>query len=333
MAEPAKLTEIWRGERIESLHLGHAVICAPGGKIVEAWGDPEVVIYPRSAAKMIQALPLVESGAADAAGLSTERLALACASHQGGRIHTDRVEDWLGALGLGDNDLRCGPQMPSDKNASKELICSETAPRQVHNNCSGKHTGFLTLTRHLGAGPEYLEIDHPVQVAVREAWEGVTGEPVHGWAVDGCSAPNFATSLHGLARAMAFFADAREDSENPRARAAARLRAAMAQHPELVAGEGHACTGLMRAMNGAVSVKTGAEAVYVAMIPKLRLGISLKVADGAFRASEATIAALLIRLGVLDPGHEEARKLVNAPIINWRGKVTGFIRPAAGLIS
>ena len=332
MAEPVKLTEIWRGDRIESLHLGHAVICRPGGEIVEAWGDPEVVIYPRSAAKMIQALPLVESGAADAAGLSTERLALACASHQGGHIHTDRVETWLGELGLDDTDLRCGQQMPSDKDASKELICSGSAPRQVHNNCSGKHTGFLTLARHLGAGPEYLEIDHPVQVAVREAWEDVTGEPVHGWAVDGCSAPNFATSLHGLARAMAFFAEARADSDSPRARAAARLRSAMAAHPDLVAGEGHACTGLMRAMTGAVAVKTGAEAVYVAMVPARKTGIALKIIDGATRASEAAITALLVRHGLLDRDHPETRKRLDPPIVNWRGITTGQVRPAPGLL-
>jgi len=331
MGEAAKLTEIWRGDRVESLHFGHAVICAPGGEIVESWGDPSLVIYPRSSAKMIQALPLVESGAADAAGLTSEQLALACASHNGAHIHTDRVAHWLEDLGLGDDDLRCGAHMPADPKAAKEITCSDAKPRQVHNNCSGKHTGFLTLARYLRAGPEYLEIDHPVQAAIRAAWEDVTGEPVHGWAIDGCSAPNFATSLHGLGRAMAFFAAARGDSESPRERAAARLREAMAAHPELVAGEGRACTGLMRAMEGRVSIKTGAEGVFVAMVPEKGLGVALKVADGATRASEATIAALLVRLGVLDPEHEETRKVLNAPIRNWRGTVTGYIRPVAAL--
>ncbi|GGD21773.1 asparaginase [Sinisalibacter lacisalsi] len=331
MGEPVKLTEIWRGDRIESLHLGHAVICEPGGEIVKAWGDPEVVIYPRSSAKMIQALPLVESGAADAAGLTSEQLALACASHNGAHIHTDRVAHWLTDLGLADDDLRCGAHMPADPVAAKEITCSDAKPRQVHNNCSGKHAGFLTLTRHLGAGPEYLEIDHPVQVAIRAAWEDLTGEPVRGWAIDGCSAPNFASSLHGIARAMAFFAGARADADNPRERAAARLRDAMAAHPELVAGEGRACTGLMRAMEGRVAIKTGAEAVFVAMVPEKRLGIALKITDGATRASEATIAALLVRLGVLDPDHEETKKVLNAPIRNWRGTVTGHIRPVQGL--
>lgn len=332
MAAPVPLTEIWRGDRVESLHLGHIVINTPSGDILQDWGDARTVIYPRSASKMIQALPLVESGAADAAGLTTEHLALACASHNGAHIHTDRVDAWLSELGLGDDDLRCGAHMPRDPEALKEITCSDGAPRQVHNNCSGKHAGFLTLARHLHAGPEYVEIDHPVQRAVREAWEDVTGEPVHGWAVDGCSAPNFATSLTGLSKAMAFFAAAREDGATVRERAAARLRIAMARHPELVAGEGRACTRLMRAMKGTVSIKTGAEAVYVAMLPEKKLGVALKIADGATRASEATIAAILIRLGVLDRDSEVARSLIDAPMVNWRGITTGFVRPAAGLL-
>lgn len=331
MTGPVALTEIWRGDRVESLHLGHAVICAPGGAVVERWGDPEVVTYPRSSAKMIQALPLVESGAADAAGLSTEQLALACASHNGAHIHTERVEAWLAGLGLNDGDLRCGAHMPHDQEAAAELICAQAAPHQVHNNCSGKHAGFLTLNQYLGGGPDYVEIDHPVQRAVREAWEEVTGEPVHGWAVDGCSAPNFATSLHGLARGMAYFAAARESGASPRERAAARLVAAMAAHPDLVAGEGRACTALMRAMDGVV-VKTGAEGVYIAILPEQELGIALKIADGATRASEATIAALLVRLGVLERDHPATRAYLDAPIVNWRGITTGHIRPAPGLL-
>jgi L-asparaginase II len=332
MAAPVPLTEIWRGDRVESLHLGHVVISTPTGEIVQEWGDARSVIYPRSASKMIQALPLVESGAADAAGLTTEQLALACASHNGAHIHTDRVDAWLADLGLGEDDLRCGAHMPKDEAAAKEITCSGGAPRQVHNNCSGKHAGFLTLARHLHAGPEYIDIDHPVQQAVQAAWEDVTGEPVQGWSPDGCSAPNFATSLQGMARAMAYYAAAREDGASLRERSAARLRMAMAKHPELVAGEGRACTRLMRAMHGTVTIKTGAEAVYVAMLPEQKLGVALKIVDGATRASEATIAAILVRLGVLERDSEVTRTYLDAPIVNWRGITTGYIRPARGLL-
>ena len=315
---------------MESLHSGHIALWGQEG-LEAGWGDPGAVIYPRSTAKIIQALPLVETGLADQAGLGPEHLALACASHTGAAIHTDRVDAWLARQGFTDDDLRCGPQMPDDKPAAKALLCSGGHPRQAHNNCSGKHTGFLMLARALGGGPEYNEIDHPVQKAVRAAWEDVTGEPVHGWAIDGCSAPNFATSLQALARAMAFVAAARAESPDPRTRAAARLRLAMQAHPELVAGEGTTCTGLMRAMDGRAVVKSGAEAVYVAILPDQRRGIALKITDGADRAAETAMATLLVRLGALDPDHPQAKALIDGPIRNRRGLVTGAIRPATAL--
>ncbi|MDJ0826211.1 MAG: asparaginase [Rhodobacter sp.] len=329
MADPVNMVEIWRGEFLESVHAGHAVICDADGKIEKAWGDPETIVLPRSSCKMIQALPLVESGAADAVGLTDEHLALACASHQGAPIHTDRVRRWLSDLGLGDSDLRCGPQEPSDLDARDALIRAHKSPCQYHNNCSGKHTGFLTLARHLAAGPEYIDAAHPVQQAVREAFESVTGQPSPGHAIDGCSAPNFATTVHGLARAMAFFASA--DGPSVRARAAQRLVRAMTTHPDLVAGEGRACTELMRAIEGRVAIKTGAEAVYVAIIPELRLGVALKIADGAARASECALASILVNLGVLDPDHPATLRRRNAPVLNRRDLVTGYIRPAKSL--
>jgi len=324
------MVEIWRGRLLESLHLGHAVICDDTGQIVKAWGDPNAVIYPRSSCKMIQALPLVTSGAAATFGLKGEHLALACASHNGAAIHTDRVRAWLDHLGLGDDDFRCGPQMPDDKAARYALIRGYESPCQYHNNCSGKHSGFLTLTRHMGAGPEYVEIDHPVQRAVREAFEDVTGEESPGYGIDGCSAPNFATTVHGLARAMAWFASAADRADRQSA-AAAQLVEAMTAFPELVAGEGRACTNLMRAMQGRVAVKTGAEAVFVAILPERRMGVALKIADGATRASECAITAILVGLGVLEADHPVVRHYMNAPILNRRKIEAGMIRPTAGL--
>jgi len=329
---PVLLTEIWRGPIAESVHLGHAVICGPGGQIVEAWGDPEVQVYPRSSSKMLQALPLLESGAADAAGLGSEQLALACASHNGAAIHSERVAKWIANLGLGEADFRCGSHMPDDKEAAHALIRADEAPCQLHNNCSGKHAGFLTLSQHLHAGPDYVELDHPVQRACLAAFEEVTGEASPGYGIDGCSAPNFLTSLHGMARAMAFYAGAREGG-NLRANSAARLRDAMIAHPDLVAGEGRACTLLMRACKEPVALKTGAEGFFIAIIPGREIGVALKIADGGTRGAECTIAALLVRLGVLDADHPSARMFLNKPVKNWRGIETGMIRPAAGLLS
>ena len=323
-----QMIELWRGGMLESLHQGHAVICGPDG-IVQAWGDPQAVIFPRSSCKMIQALPLIESGAAEAAGLSDAQLALACASHQGAHVHTDMVARWLADRGLAESDLRCGAHMPTDLIANRELTCSNTAPCQIHNNCSGKHAGFLTLTQHLKAGPEYVDLDHPVQRAIRAAFEEVTGEPSPGYGIDGCSAPNFATTVHGLARAMAFFANA-SDAGDRRQRAAHRLTRAMAANPVLVAGEGRSCTALMRARGGRVAVKTGAEAVFVAIVPERGLGIALKIMDGATRASEAAIVALLLRLGVLDAAEPVVAKYLTGAQKNWRGLVTGEMRLAPG---
>lgn len=329
MAEAVPMVEIWRGGLLESLHRGHAVICAADGSIVEAWGDPRAVIYPRSSCKMLQALPLVESGAADAAGLRSDQLALACASHQGAALHVQAVNRWLQDLGLGEADLRCGSHEPYDRAERDRLIRSDESPCQYHNNCSGKHAGFLTMTRHLKAGPEYVAPDHPLQQAIRTAFEEVTGEASPGFGIDGCSAPNFATSVEGLARAMAYFASAPETG-SARDRAAARLTRAMAAHPEFVAGEGRACTELMRAMGGRVAIKTGAEAVFVAILPNQRLGIALKIVDGASRASEAAICGLLIQLGVLAADHPATRKRLGGVQRNWRGLETGTVRLAPG---
>ena len=323
------MAELWRGNLCESLHYGHAVVVDATGQIVEAWGNPEAVIYPRSSCKMIQALPLLESGAADAAGLSPKQLALACASHNGAAIHSEAVTAWLGEMGMGEADLRCGPQEPADIPARDALIRAGESPCQIHNNCSGKHAGFLTLNRHLGAGSEYTEFDHPVQQASLQAFEEVTGEAIRGWGVDGCSAPNFSTSVLGLARAMGRFAGARE-GQGLRETAQARLTQAMMAHPEMVAGETRACTELMRAMNGQAAIKTGAEAVFVAILPGKGLGIALKVLDGTTRASEAAIAALLVKYGVLDPAHPAAKERLNPELRSRRGLLAGEIRVSEG---
>ncbi|MDP5360136.1 MAG: asparaginase, partial [Paracoccaceae bacterium] len=166
MAKPVDLVEVWRGDLLECVHQGHAVVCDDTGQIIHAWGDPTALIYPRSSCKMIQALPLLESGAG--AHLVGEQLALCCASHKGAAIHTDRIGAWLKDLGLSDDDFRCGPEMPRDQDARYNVIRAFQEPCQIHNNCSGKHAGFLTLTKHLKAGPDYELIDHPVQQAWAE---------------------------------------------------------------------------------------------------------------------------------------------------------------------
>ncbi|ABD53183.1 asparaginase [Jannaschia sp. CCS1] len=324
------LVEVHRGPILECKHRGHVAIWRHGEGLIAGLGATEDRILPRSSSKMIQALPLVESGAADAVSLTPEHLALACASHQGAAIHTDRVTGWLEHIGLGEADFRCGSQWPNDIPARDALICSHCGPDQRHNNCSGKHTGFLTYGKHVGAGPDYVDPAHPLQAAIMEAWDDVTEEPNPEYAIDGCSAPNFATRLSGLARAMAAFAAASPDGGSREA-AMVRLREAMMAHPDLVAGEGRACTRLMRTMGHRAAVKTGAEGVFIAIVPELKIGVALKIADGATRGSEAAIAHILGRLGVLDPNHPEAQAFTHGPIRNWNGIETGHYRIADAL--
>ncbi len=332
MADPVLLAELWRGDIVESVHHGHAVIVDETGAIVEAWGDPDAVIYPMSAAKPIQALPLVESGAAGRARLSAADLALACASHAGAAIHADRVSRWLSDLGLDEPDLRCGPQTPRDRDERHALRAAGHAPCQIHNNCSGKHAGFLTLARETGGGPEYVDPDHPVQRQVRAAFEEMTGETSPGFGIDGCSAPNFACTLHGFGRAMARMAAPDRIGGN-RGKAATELVAAMAAHPEMLAGEGpgEPATSITRAAAGAAVIKNGAEGVFAAILPGQRLGIVLKVLDGADRAAAAAIGALLVRRGVLPRDHPAIAAVVDAPQLNRRRVTTGRLKAADAL--
>ena len=320
------LIGLWRGDLLESAHLGHAVICDAQGDVVASWGDSDALIYPRSSCKMIQALPLVETGAGR--DLTAAHLALACASHQGAAIHVQRVDRWLADMDMTETDLRCGPQEPADRAERDRLACTGDASCQLHNNCSGKHAGFLMQNRHLRGDADYVDPAHPVQRAVRAAFEEVTEAPAPTYGIDGCSAPNFATPLRALAGAMGRFAGAREDGD-ARARAMVALRQAMVAHPDLVAGEGRACTELMRAMGGQVAIKTGAEAVFVAILPKQGLGIALKIADGSVRASEAAIAAMLVQLGVLAADHPATLRFLG-PQTNRRGIVTGHVGPMPG---
>jgi L-asparaginase II len=188
----------------------------------------------------------------------------------------------------------------------------------------------LTLNKHLGAGPEYIDPDHPVQVACLDAFETVTDHTSPAFGIDGCSAPNPATTVLAMARAMAWFASS-ADRTDTMSQAAWRLTQAMMEYPELVAGKDRACTDLMRTAKGRVALKTGAEGYFIAIIPEKKLGVALKIVDGATRASECAITAILVDLGVLDPADPVAQRYLNAPVTNWRGVHCGMVKPADGL--
>ena len=330
MANPV-LVEVTRGTLVESVHRGSIAIANAAGTLTVSLGDVETPVYPRSSLKPLQALPLVESGAAEAFHLTDEEVALACASHSGEPMHTVRVAAWLRRIGCTEEDLACGPHPVRYEPVWREMIARGEQPTRIHNNCSGKHTGFLTLARHLGVPtPGYEKHDHPVQQAVAKALADLTGVSIDmPWGVDGCAAPNFALPLSAFARALARLADPSALS-GVRAAAARRIVHAMASYPELVSGTGRACATLMRAGRGRVVVKTGAEGVFAGIVPELGLGIALKIDDGATRASETVIAALLGKLELLH-GDDAAGELVRARVTNTRNATVGERRPAAAL--
>ncbi len=325
------LAEAWRGGLLERSHRGAAAVCRPTGEVVWAAGDIARVHLPRSASKMLQALPMVESGAADAAGLDDRHLALACGSHGGAAVHTGLVRAWLASLGLGEGALRCGAHLPLDAEARAEMRATGARPGQIHHQCSGKHTGFLTLAARLGGGAEYHAPHHPVQRAVAEATAELCDETPEGPAVDGCSAPNFAVSIRGLATAMARFAAPEPALSGARAAACARLAAAMAAHPVLIGRAGSDATRLTAASMGGAAAKTGAEGGFVAILPSLGLGVALKIDDGNDAAAAAAMAALLARLGVLDPSHPAYAAAAEPALRTTRGAICGALRPAAAL--
>jgi L-asparaginase II len=325
MANPV-LVEATRGGRAESRHRGAFCVADADGAIVFAAGDVEAPVFPRSAVKAIQALPLVESGAADAFGFGGRELALAQASHGGEPAHVAVAAGMLAAIGLDEPALECGAHLPSHPDSARALVRAGQSANQLHNNCSGKHAGFLALSRHLGVEHRgYVEARHPVQEAVREALQELTGAPHRAdqSGTDGCSIPTYAVPVSALARGFARFGTgARMSGE--RAAAARKLFEAAVGEPYFVAGTDRFDTELMHLLAGAALVKTGAEGVYCGALPGLGLGVALKCEDGATRASEAMMAALLARL--MPEYAEPLRRWSDAPVFSRRGAVVGRVR-------
>lgn len=322
------LVEVTRGELVESVHRGAVAVADASGALRLALGDVTTPTYSRSSLKPMQAMVLVESGAAEAFGLGDEEIALACASHSGEPMHTERVAAWLARIGCGESDLACGAHASRFEKVAEAMIRDGVKPTRIFNNCSGKHTGFLTVARHWDVATQgYERVDHPVQRAVAAVLRDLSGAGELAYGIDGCAAPNFATSLSEFARVAAKMA-APDGLAKPRADAARRIIGAMIQHPELMSGTGRACATLIRASEGRAAVKTGAEGFFGGWLPGPGLGIAIKIDDGAGRASETAIAAVLDQLGLLGDG---ARSILRAPVLNTRGTAVGERRPAAAL--
>lgn len=330
------LAEALRGGIVESAHRGAWAVVDADGALHSAAGDIERPIFPRSAVKVLQALPLVESGAAARWGLGDEALALACASHNGEPRHVATAAAMLAAAGLDAAALECGAHWPYRENFQREMAARGETPTALHNNCSGKHAGFVCLGCAMADGRDarefvrgYVTPRHPVMREVTAALQDSTGFDLAGTAAgtDGCSIPTYAIPLRHLAHAFARVGTGR-GLRPGRARAAARLRAAVAAAPFMVGGSGRFDTRVMERLGERVFCKVGAEGVYCAAFPEAGLGVAIKMDDGNnARAVEVVMAALIERLVRLDDAERAfVHGLADLPLVNWNGIEVGRLR-------
>jgi L-asparaginase II len=326
------LVEVTRGALVESAHAGAAIVVdAQGGVVFEA-GDVDRPVYPRSAVKALLALPLVETGAADRLGLGDDEIALACSSHSGETFHTAAALSMLRKAGRDASCLECGIHWPGNDAAGRALAMSGAQASALHNNCSGKHSGFVCLACDQGVDPQgYVAPEHPTMRLVTQALAETTGAVLNeaNRAVDGCSIPTYAIPLRALALGFARFGSG-AGMHADRARAAARIRAAVTAHPLLVAGTGRFDTRLMTALGARVFSKTGAEGVFCVALPELGFGIAVKCDDGAGRAAEVVTSSLIARLLAVDAA--VMAPFLRPKLVNWNGITVGELRPAGPLL-
>lgn len=330
------LVEVTRGGRVESLHRGAVAVVSADGEEVFAAGDLDAAVYPRSAVKAFQALPLVASGAADHLGLTDAEIALACGSHAGERIHVVAAAAMLAKAGRDPACLECGAHWPLDDTAARDLAAKGQTPSALHNNCSGKHAGLICLSCFRGNDPAgYTQPDHPAMREMTAMLSAVLAETLdeRNRAVDGCSIPTYAIPLRSLAAGFARFATGTGLADDLAA-AALRIRRAIADHPQMLAGPGRFDTRIIDACGGNALVKSGAEGVVCACIPAAGLGLAVKIDDGAARAAQAVMALLLRTF--LPPSARLPLSALHvleectAPSIrNWRNTDVGVIRASS----
>ncbi len=322
------LVNVIRGGKVESTHRGSAVVVDARGQTVYSIGNPDRMIYPRSALKYIQTIPLVESGAADSFALTDREIALASASHKAESFHVEAVTTLLARLGLDEGALECGAALPDNETAAHALIASGKVPTRAHHNCSGKHTGMLVLAQFLGIDTKgYSEYHH----ATQKAWMQVLGELIETnvfdlhWERDGCGLPAIYMPMNKLAYGYARYANTGSVG-GVRGEAMSRILNAIRKHPEMIAGSDRCCSSVIKLSSGKIMVKTGAEGVFAGCIPDRGLGFALKVDDGAGRGSEVVLGALLNKLNALDTGlNEPLTPWFRPQIRNSQGKITGRV--------
>lgn len=327
------LAETVRGNWVENRFRGAYAVVDASGKIIASAGDIERAIFPRSAIKSMQALPIFARHAEEKFHHTGEELALACASHHGEADHVTTASGLLGRMGLSVADLECGAHAPTNPAARDALRAAGAEPSALHNNCSGKHSGMLSVALAMGVPTAgYVGREHEVQKAVRAAVEAVIGEELteDKCGTDGCSIPTFAAPLRAFAFGFARMATG-EGLSPELAQAAQRLFDAATSHPHLVAGTGHADTLIMAAFKGRVMQKIGAEGVQCGAIRDKGWGYAIKCDDGNAAASQAMLAGLLLKF--VEPDAEQRavlEKFARQTIKSVRGADVGVLRTLVG---
>ncbi len=323
------LAETIRGNWVENRHRGAYAVVDADGRIIASEGDIERPVFPRSAIKSMQALPIFARHADERFHHTEEELALACASHHGEDVHVATANGLLTRMGLSAADLECGAHMPTNAAAREALRAAGGEPSALHNNCSGKHSGMLSVALAMGVPTAgYVGREHAVQKAVRGAVEAVIGESLTEGkcGTDGCSIPTFAAPLRAFAFGFARMATGKGLSAEL-GTAAQRLFDAATSHPHLVAGTGHADTLLMAAFRGRLMQKVGAEGVQCGAIRDKGWGYALKCDDGNIAASQAMLAGMLLKLAEPDAEQKALLEtLAHQPIRSVRGAEVGELR-------
>ena len=324
------LVNVTRGPLVESVHRLAIAVCDASGRLHASAGDPHLVTYLRSSAKPLQALALIETGAADAFGLTPDEIAVTCASHSGEPVHVKTVRSVLAKAGVAEGALHCGTHPPIDRVSARDLAAAGKQPTEVHCNCSGKHSGMLAVCSRMGWPTDgYWQIDHLLQQLILRnvaAMAGVAPASVS-IGTDDCGVPVHGMPLAAMATAFARLASPAALAPD-RAAAARRIVAAMQANPYLIAGRGRFTTELMERCRPAVVAKSGAEAVYCLGLPELGLGMALKILDGTSRATYPATVEVLAQLEAISAAQLASLATWHRPVVrNVLGETIGAMEP------
>jgi L-asparaginase II len=324
------IVEVTRGPAVESSHQVMACVVDESGRAVNSWGNIGYLTFPRSAIKMLQALPLIESGAADKFELNDQEICLACASHKGQKEHLSVLKKWMEKIPLNESQLACGAHMPTHEATAREMIRHNAEPTPAMNNCSGKHTGLLCTCVHLGEKTEgYEKYDHPAQKRLRQVLSE-TMRIDHNklpYGIDGCSIVTYAAPLQNIAIGLSALINPKE--AELRKAAAKRILQAVTREPFYLSGADDFTTVVNEKTQGRSIVKVGAEGVFAGLIPERGLAFAVKAADGSKRAAEFATAQVLKAYGGMNEAEFTALKnFTQPPVTSWKGEVVGQIRLA-----